>query len=128
MTSEERLSRLEGVYEHLASKADVAELKLVFQEDVAKLRADSQKDMAELKLVFQEDVAGPNWSSKRMWPNSERIARRTWPNSKSTSRKTWLKSKRISRKTYPNSKWNLNAPRPKRTARFDSVESRLDRI
>ena len=26
-TSEERLSRLEGVYEHLASKADVAEVK-----------------------------------------------------------------------------------------------------
>lgn len=36
MTTEERISRLEGAYEHLATKADVAELKA----DVAELKAD----------------------------------------------------------------------------------------
>ncbi len=35
-TSEERLSRLEGVYQHLATKADVAELKA----DIAELKAE----------------------------------------------------------------------------------------
>jgi phage shock protein A len=52
-TSEERLSRLEGVYEHLSSKADVAEVKAEVTEvkaDVAGLKAD----VAGLKT----DVAG----------------------------------------------------------------------
>ena len=42
-TSEERLSRLEGVYEHLATKADVAEVKAEVTEvkgDVAGLKTD----------------------------------------------------------------------------------------
>jgi hypothetical protein len=42
-TSEERLSRLEGVYEHLSSKADVAEVKAEVTEvkgDVAGLKTD----------------------------------------------------------------------------------------
>ena len=42
-TSEERLSRLEGVYDHLASKADMAEVKAEVTEvkgDVAGLKTD----------------------------------------------------------------------------------------
>ena len=44
-TIEERLARLEGVYDHLASKADLAELRAVLKNDMARLQAE----MAELK-------------------------------------------------------------------------------
>ena len=44
-TVEERLARLEGVYDHLASKADLAELRADLKDDMARLQAE----MAELK-------------------------------------------------------------------------------
>ncbi len=44
-TIEERLARLEGVYDHLASKADLAELRADLKDDMARLQAE----MAELK-------------------------------------------------------------------------------
>ena len=40
-TPEERLSRLEGVYEHLATKADIAELK----GDIAELKAELKAEL-----------------------------------------------------------------------------------
>ena len=52
MTSEERLSRLEGVYEHLASKADMAELRLDIQKDMAELRAEFERSKAETNSRF----------------------------------------------------------------------------
>ncbi len=55
-TIEERLARLEGVYDHLASKGDLAELKAILKDDIARvesyLKADIarvQADIAELK-------------------------------------------------------------------------------
>ena len=45
LTPEERLARLEGVYEHLATKADVANLKA----DMARLEVELKGDMAQLK-------------------------------------------------------------------------------
>ena len=51
-TVEERLARLEGVYDHLASKADLAELRSILKDDMARLQAEIarlQADMAELK-------------------------------------------------------------------------------
>ena len=54
-TVEERLSRLEGVYEHLASKADVArvetqvaELRTELKGDIAGLRAEMHRGNASL--------------------------------------------------------------------------------
>ena len=44
-TIEERLARLEGVYDHLVSKADLAELRAALKSDMARLQAE----MAELK-------------------------------------------------------------------------------
>ncbi len=44
-TVEERLSRLEGVYEHLASKADVARV----ETQVANLRTELKGDIAALR-------------------------------------------------------------------------------
>ena len=40
LTTEERLARLEGVYEHLATKADISDLKV----DMANLEASLSKD------------------------------------------------------------------------------------
>lgn len=41
LTTEERLARLEGVYEHLATKADISDLKV----DMANLGASLSKDL-----------------------------------------------------------------------------------
>ena len=49
LTTEERLSRLEGVYEHLATKDDLATLRGELKADVAALRGEQKADMAELK-------------------------------------------------------------------------------
>ena len=47
---EERLARLEGVYDHLASKADLAELRSILKDDMLQAEiARLQADMAELK-------------------------------------------------------------------------------
>ena len=45
----ERASRLEGTYEHLATKADIAELRGEFKADIAALRGELKADIAELK-------------------------------------------------------------------------------
>ena len=49
-TSEERLSRLEGVYEHLATKADLAEVKA----DVAEVKAEMAHVATKADLALQE--------------------------------------------------------------------------
>ena len=48
-TIEERLARLEGVYDHLASKADLAELRAVLKDDIARVESDLKAELAELK-------------------------------------------------------------------------------
>ena len=48
-TVEERLARLEGVYDHLASKADLAELRAVLKDDVARLQAEITRVESGLK-------------------------------------------------------------------------------
>ena len=48
-TVEERLARLEGVYDHLASKADLAELRAVLKDGIARVESDLKADLAELK-------------------------------------------------------------------------------
>ena len=50
ITTEERVSRLEGSYEHMASKSDLAELKTEF----AGLRADLLLGFREMQLQFAE--------------------------------------------------------------------------
>ena len=45
-TIEERLARLEGVYDHLASKADLAELRAVLKDDIARVESGLKDDMA----------------------------------------------------------------------------------
>ena len=50
MSTEERVSRLEGSYEHMASKSDLAELKTEF----AGLRADLLLGFREMQLQLAE--------------------------------------------------------------------------
>ncbi len=52
-TSEERLSRLEGVYEHLATKADIADLRTEFQTGMERQRSEFQTGMERQRSEFQ---------------------------------------------------------------------------
>ena len=47
LTPEERLSRLEGVYEHLATKADLARLEGNLKADIANHKAELSKDFTD---------------------------------------------------------------------------------
>ena len=64
-TVEERLSRLEGVYDHLSSKADVAkvetqiaDLRTELKGDIAGLRTELKGDIAGLRTELKGDIAG----------------------------------------------------------------------
>ena len=50
-TIEDRVSKLEGAYDHLATKADLAELKGELKADMAELKADMIKWMVGLMLA-----------------------------------------------------------------------------
>ena len=66
MTSvEERLSRLEGVYDHLSSKADIAkvetqiaDLRTELKGDIAGLRMDLKGESSDLRTELKGDIAG----------------------------------------------------------------------
>ena len=53
-TIEERLARLEGVYDHLASKADLAELRAVLKDDMVRVESGLKDDMARLQAEMAE--------------------------------------------------------------------------
>ena len=64
-TTEDRLTRLEAVYEHLATKADVAgvraeiaDLRAEFKADIGELKADLTKWMIGTQLAFASIVIG----------------------------------------------------------------------
>ena len=52
-TIEERLARLEGVYDHLASKADLAELRADLKDDIARLQAE----ITRVENGLKDDIA-----------------------------------------------------------------------
>ena len=56
-TVEERLARLEGVYDHLASKADIAELRAILKDDIARVESDLKGDIARVESGLKDDVA-----------------------------------------------------------------------
>ncbi len=53
----ERVARLEGAYDHLATKADIAELKVATKADIAELKVATKADIAELKVATQTEIA-----------------------------------------------------------------------
>ncbi len=48
----ERVSRLEGAYEHLATKADIAELRGELKTDIAELKAELAELKGSLKMLL----------------------------------------------------------------------------
>ena len=54
LTPEERLARLEGVYEHLATKADIARLEGQNTRLEGELKAESTRLEGELKAAMAE--------------------------------------------------------------------------
>ena len=56
-TVEERLARLEGVYDHLASKADLAELKAVLKDEIARVETDLKADLARVETDLKAEIA-----------------------------------------------------------------------
>ncbi len=54
---EERMARLEAVYEHLATKSDIAELRGEMKADNAALRGEMQAGNAALRGEFKADIA-----------------------------------------------------------------------
>ena len=58
---EERVSRLEGAYDHLATKADLEEVKADLKADIADLKvnvSDLKVNIADLKAELTWRVAG----------------------------------------------------------------------
>jgi hypothetical protein len=55
-TLEERFGRLEGAYEHLATKADLADLKADLKGDMGNLKADLKGDVGNLKAELKGDL------------------------------------------------------------------------
>ena len=48
-TSEQRLTRLEAVYEHLATKADIADLRAEMKSGIGDLRSEMKADIGRLE-------------------------------------------------------------------------------
>ncbi len=48
ISNEERLARLEAGYEHLATKADIAELRAEFKSDLTAAQADTNRRIDRL--------------------------------------------------------------------------------
>ena len=80
-TVEERLSRLEGVYDHLSSKADVAkvetqiaDLRTELKGDIAGLRTELKGDIAGLRTELKGDIAGLRTEIYRVNASSRQVA------------------------------------------------------
>ncbi len=54
---EERVSRIEAVIPHLATKEDIARLQGSFEENMAKMQGVFKEDIARLQGSFQEEIA-----------------------------------------------------------------------
>ena len=80
-TVEERLSRLEGVYDHLSSKADVAkvetqiaDLRTELKGDIAGLRTELKGDIAGLRTELKGDIVGLRAEMYKVNASSHQVA------------------------------------------------------
>ena len=56
-TQGERIVALEASYEHVATKADIANLRAELKGDIASLRAELKGDIANLRTELKDDIA-----------------------------------------------------------------------
>ena len=57
MTTEERVSRLESAYEHLATKADIAAAKGDLESNIATVKGDLESNIATVKGDLESNIA-----------------------------------------------------------------------
>lgn len=67
MTTEERVSRLEGAYKHLATKADLADVKAELKAALADVKAELKADIAELKVETVKSIADLRHDLSQVW-------------------------------------------------------------
>ena len=53
----DRVSRIEGGYEHLATKADIAETKAELKADIAEVRTELKAEISDVRSELKADVA-----------------------------------------------------------------------
>ena len=53
----ERVSRIEGGYEHLATKADLGDLKSELKAEIADVRSELKAEIADVKSELKAEVA-----------------------------------------------------------------------
>lgn len=56
-TAGERIVALEASYEHVATKADIANLRAELKGDIASLRAELKGDIANFRTELKDDIA-----------------------------------------------------------------------
>ena len=59
---EERVARLEGGYEHLATKADVESLRADFKADIGAVRADFKADLGAVQTDINRRIDRLFWA------------------------------------------------------------------
>lgn len=62
----ERVARLEGAYDHLATKADIAELKAATQADIAELKAALSAELSAKIGTVEKEIAELKGSAKTL--------------------------------------------------------------
>ena len=55
-TTEERLSRLEGGYEHVATKADISDLRGELRTEIAALRGELKTEISDLRNELKSEL------------------------------------------------------------------------
>ena len=55
-TNTERIARLEGAYEHLATKADLAQLELRLTQEMAQLELRLTQEMAQMESRLTQEM------------------------------------------------------------------------
>ncbi len=65
-TTEERLSRLEGAYEHVATKADLIGEVGSVRTELANLRAELKTDIGDLRAELKSDIGSLRADMHRM--------------------------------------------------------------
>ena len=62
----ERVARLEGAYDHLATKADIAELKAATQADIAELKQALSAELSNKIGTVEKEIAELKGSAKTL--------------------------------------------------------------
>ena len=54
--TEERVTRLEAMYEHVATKADLQVFKADLQQEIGGVKIDLQQEIGDVKIDFHKEI------------------------------------------------------------------------